>query len=174
MKIAKVVANPYAALAIDASDEDAIVGIPQGVVGMPAARNVWLGARLDGVKSARTGKNHFYFPLDRHGKRRVIEIDVSDANVRTHIARAILDGSLIAADPKTAKLVGLSEKETLEVEKALEAEKAKALEELQARYGKSATLDKVPVEAEGDDEQKEPAAPAAKKLTANLRIEEGK
>jgi hypothetical protein len=89
-------------------------------------------------------------------------------------ARAILDGSLIAADAKTAKLVGLSEKETLEVEKALEAEKAKALEELQARYGKSATLDKVPVEAEGDDEQKEPAAPAAKKLTANLRIEEGK
>jgi hypothetical protein len=96
MKIAKVVANPYAVLAIDASDEDAIVGIPQGAVGMPAARNVWLGARLDGVKSARTGKNHFYFPLDRQGKRRVIEIDVSDANVRAHIARAILDGDRLA------------------------------------------------------------------------------
>lgn len=56
MKIAKVVANPYAVLAIDASDEDAIVGIPQGAVGMPAARNVLLGARLDGVKSARTDR----------------------------------------------------------------------------------------------------------------------
>lgn len=172
MKIAKVVANPYAALAIDASDSDAVVGIPQGVVGMPAARNVWLGARLDGVKSARTGKNHFYFPLDK-GSRRVVEIDVSDSNVRTHIARAILDGSLIAADAKTAKMVGLSDKETLPAEKALEAEKAKALDELRVRYGSAATLAEVPTEGERSPGEEQPT-PSAKKLTANLRIEEGK
>jgi len=173
MKIAKVVANPYAALAIDASDSDAVVGIPQGVVGMPAARNVWLGARLDGVKSARTGKNHFYFPLAKDGSRRVVEIDVSDSNVRTHIARAILDGSLIAADAKTAKMVGLSEKETLPAEKALEAEKAKALDELKVRYGSGVSLADVPTEGEKSPDE-EQAAPRAKKLTANLRIEEGK
>lgn len=173
MKIAKVVANPYAVLAIDASDEDAIVGIPQGAVGMPAARNVWIGARLDGVKSARTGKNHFYFPLDRQGKRRVIEIDVSDANVRAHIARAILDGSLIAADAKTAKMVGLSEKETLPAEKALEVEKAKALDEIKVRYGSGVSFAEVPTEGEKSPDE-EQAAPRAKKLTAILRIEEGK
>lgn len=153
MKIAKFVANPFAALAIDpSSDDEAKVGIPQGVVALPAARGIWLGARLDEGKLARTGKHAFYFPLDRDGKTRVIEMDVSDANIRGHIARAILDGSLIAADDKTARIVGLTEKEFLGVEAALAVEKTKALETFQAFYGPRASIGEVPTREEESDE----------------------
>lgn len=159
MKIAKVVANPYAALDVRVTDDDDKVGIPQGAVALPASRGIYLGARLDPVASQRTGKNKFYFPLDKDGKRRVLEIQVDDANVRAHISRAILDGSLIAADARTAKLVGLSDKEFLSVDAALAAEKARALDSLQALYGKSSTLADVPVdpEAEPSDEEAKPA-----------------
>jgi hypothetical protein len=43
MKTARVVANPYAA--IDAN------GVPQGVVGVPGTRGIYVGARIDTVAS---------------------------------------------------------------------------------------------------------------------------
>jgi hypothetical protein len=184
MKIAKVVANPFAALAMQPSrDGDAKVGVPQGVVGLPGARGIWIGARLDGTKSARTGKNHFYFPLSKDGKRREIDINVDDANVRGMIANAILDGSLIAADKHTAKIVGISDESFLPVEKALEAERAKALDALQAAHGPEAKLAEVPTEEETAEEaEKLPPtvakARAAKGVTVspnlNLVTDEGK
>lgn len=157
MKIAKVVANPFAALAIDpSSDDEAKVGIPQGVVALPASRGIWLGARLDEAKLAKTGKHAFYFTLGKDSKPRVIEIQVDDSNVRAHIANAINDGSLIAADEKTARICGFGDS-CLPVDKALDAEKAKALESFQALYGKEARLAEVPTKAE---EQDGPAPPA--------------
>ncbi len=156
MKIAKVVANPFAALAIDTSnDDDARVGIPQGVVALPASRGIWIGARLDEGKLARTGKHAFYFPIGKDGKPRVVEIQVDDTNIRSHLANAINDGSLIAADEKTARMCGIGD--FLPHEKALEAERVKALETFQATYGKQATIGQVPTKVE---EQDAPAPPA--------------
>lgn len=169
MKIAKVVANPFAALAIDpSSDDEAKVGIPQGVVALPAARGIWLGARLDEAKLAKTGKHSFFYPLGKDGKPRVIEIQIDDANVRSHIATAILDGSLIAADEKTARVCGFGDS-CLPVDKALEAEKAKALESFQALYGKDARIGEVPTKAEESDGPA-PPAPSREKavITKNL------
>ena len=180
MKIAKFVANPFAALAIDpSSDDDARVGIPQGVVALPASRGIWLGARLDEGKLARTGKHHFYFPLDRQGKTRVIEMDVSDANIRAHIAKAILDGSLIAADEKTARIVGISEKEFLSVEAALAVEKTRALDNFQAFYGPRASIAEVPVDVEPEpSDVPRPEIPSRAKavISKNLTLQtaEGK
>ena len=180
MKIAKVVANPYAALDVRLSDSDEKIGIPQGVVALPGARGIWLGARTDEVASARTGKQKFYFPLDKAGKRRVIDIQVDDANVRAHIARAILDGSLIAADEKTAREVGISQGEFLKVDEVLALEKAKALETLRAFYGPGATLDEVPL-TESTLDPSAPAQPALPKgkgvalsKTISLESQEGK
>lgn len=179
MKIAKVVANPYAALDVRLSDSDEKIGIPQGVVALPGARGIWLGARTDEVASARTGKQKFYFPLDK-GARRVIDIQVDDANVRAHIARAILDGSLIAADEKTAREVGISKGEFLKVDEVLALEKAKALETFQAFYGPGATLDEVPL-TESTLDPSAPAQPALPKgkgvalsKTISLESQEGK
>lgn len=179
MKIAKVVANPYAALDVRLSDSDEKIGIPQGVVALPGARGIWLGARTDEVASARTGKQKFYFPLDK-GARRVIDIQVDDANVRAHIARAILDGSLIAADEKTAREVGISQGEFLKVDEVLALEKAKALETFRAFYGPGATLDEVPL-TETTLDTSAPAQPALPKgkgvalsKTISLESQEGK
>lgn len=179
MKIAKVVANPYAALDVRLSDSDEKIGIPQGVVALPGARGIWLGARTDEVASARTGKQKFYFPLDK-GARRVIDIQVDDANVRAHIARAILDGSLIAADEKTAREVGISKGEFLKVDEVLALEKAKALETFRAFYGPGATLDEVPLTETALDESApaQPALPKGKGValskTISLEPQEGK
>lgn len=179
MKIAKVVANPYAALDVRLSDSDEKIGIPQGVVALPGARGIWLGARTDEVASARTGKQKFYFPLDK-GARRVIDIQVDDANVRAHIARAILDGSLIAADEKTAREVGISKGEFLKVDEVLAIEKAKALETFRAFYGPGATLDEVPLTETALDESApaQPALPKGKGValskTISLESQEGK
>lgn len=180
MKIAKVVANPYAALDVRLSDSDEKIGIPQGVVALPGARGIWLGARTDEVASARTGKQKFYFPLDKAGKRRVIDIQVDDANVRAHIARAILDGSLIAADEKTAREVGISQGEFLKVDEVLALEKAKALETFRAFYCPGATLDEVPLTETALDESApaQPALPKGKGValskTISLESQEGK
>jgi len=179
MKIAKVVANPYAALDVRLSDSDEKIGIPQGAVALPGARGIYLGARVDEVASARTGKQKFYYPLDK-GARRVIDIQVDDANVRAHIARAILDGSLIAADEKTAREVGISKGEFLKVDEVLALEKAKALETFRAFYGPGATLDEVPLTETALDESApaQPALPKGKGValskTISLESQEGK
>jgi hypothetical protein len=183
MKIAKVVANPYAALAIEpSSDGESKVGIPQGVTALPASRGIWMGARLDPMKSERTGKNHFYFQPDKQSPElpRIVEIDVSDANVRGHIANAILDGSLIAADAKTASLVGIVGKEFLSVADCLKAEKAKSLDNLKASYGDACSLESIPfAEEKAAEDDGRPVAPArvkGQRLAANLTLQsdEGK
>lgn len=183
MKIAKVVANPYAALAIEpSSDGESKVGIPQGVTALPASRGIWMGARLDLTKSTRTSKNHFYFQADKQSPElpRVVEIDVSDANVRGQIANAILDGSLIAADAKTGSLVGIAGKEFLSVSACLAAEKAKALEGLRAAYGPACSLEPIPFEEEAaleaDDARPAPAKAKGQRLAGNLILQsdEGK
>lgn len=138
MKVARVVANPYAA--IDAN------GVPQGVVGVPGTRGIYIGARIDTVASEKTGKQRFYFPPAKDGGPRVVEIPVSSAYARAYVASAILEGGLLAVDEATAFAVGITPKSYLPVDKVLEAERVKALELFRAAYGKEAVLQPVPTE----------------------------
>ena len=99
MKTIKVMANPYCA--IDAQ------GVPQGVCGVPGARGVWIGAMLDQGATALTGKSRFYFPRNRDGGHRVVELDVTNSIVRGAIASALREGSILPADADAAAVAGL-------------------------------------------------------------------
>lgn len=127
MKVIEVFANPYIAV-----DKD---GIPQGVVGTPGARGSYVGAHLDLVLSAKTGKTRFYFPPG------AVRVPLDPA-----ICNAVLEGSLIAADKTSAHLCGVRD-DFHEPEQALADEQAKALEYFRALNGADAVLKDVPTEA---------------------------
>lgn len=153
MKVAKVIANPYCALDAD--------GVPQGVVGMPGAAGIYIGAMPDAVASEKSGKKRFYFPRNRDGSRRVVTVPVEHAAVRADIARAVNDGSLLAADAETARCFGISE--FVEPEKILAIERANALESFRVLRGKDAAFRDVPeapTPYDFDDEPKAPVEPA--------------
>ena len=152
MKTARVVANPYAA--IDAN------GVPQGVVGVPGTRGIYVGARIDTVASEKTGKQRFYFPPAKDGGPRIVEINVTSAYARSYVASCILEGGLIAVDEATATAVGISPKTYLPVDKALEAERVKALETYRVVVGKDAVLQPIPTE-ETASEDAPSATPSA-------------
>lgn len=116
-KIIEVVPNPYIAL-----DHE---GVPQGVVsaGMPG---VFIGAQQDLHASRATGKMRFYYPLDREGKATKKVVLSGDVITAVHA------GELIAANLPSALACGLTAKEFLEPEKALAAERKKALDYFQA------------------------------------------
>lgn len=161
MKIARVVANPYAA--IDAN------GVPQGVVGVPGTRGIYVGARTDTVASQKTGKQRFYFPPAKDGGLRVRELDVTSAYARSYVANCILEGGLIAVDEATATAVGISSKTYLPVDKALEAERLKALEAYRVVYGKDAVLQPIPTE-ETTSEDVPSATPSADVAPSRTRL----
>jgi hypothetical protein len=119
----RVLPNPYAAIDAD--------GVPQGVVGMPLTRGVWVGARLDLEASEKTGKSRFVF-VDREVELPLI----------AETARAVLAGSLIAADEASAKACGV--KEFIAPPEALAREKQRAEEQFRASYGDAAELKPVP------------------------------
>lgn len=162
MKIAKVIANPYCAL--DAQ------GIPQGVVPLPGAAGIWIGARLDLVASNRTGKNRFYFPPAKDGGPRIVDVPVEDASARACIARAIKDGALLAADPLTAQLVGIPERKYKAIPAALEQQRLRALDTFQALRGKDAELGEVPEEATASDEELAREAEEKERVGASLVV----
>ena len=163
MKTIEVVPNPYIGL-----DKD---GIPQAVVGagMPGT---FIGAQADLVASQQTGKNRFYYPLDRDGKmtKKVV--------FSGEIVASVQAGELLAANPKDALACGITAKEYLEPEKALAAEKAKANARWQALHatvdGKPDTTKQVgdiPREATRREENETgPAASAPKQLTPTVKL----
>jgi len=160
-KIIEVIPNPYIAL-----DKD---GVPQGVVGagMPG---IFIGAQLDLVATRLTGKNRFYFPLDRDGKM------AKKVHHSSDIVTAVQAGELIAANKESALACGLTDKEYLEPEKALAAEKAKALAYYQALKGgakpdPTAKVADIPREPTPEDPAEPlPVEKVSKELSPNLKM----
>lgn len=140
MKKIAVIANPYIAV-----DKD---GVPQGAVSIPGLVGRFIGANIDLTASQKAGRTRLYFPAPnpdpkkkQKGAAGLLEIEVTlDATT----IRAVLDGSLLATTKEGAALCGIGEKEYLEPEKALEAEKAKALAYYRSVAGESAELQPIP------------------------------
>lgn len=153
MKVIEVMPNPYIAV-----DKD---GVPQGVVGagMPGS---FVGAQLDLALTTKTGKNRFFFPLGKTGGK-------AKVHLTGDMAQAILAGELIACTKEDAAAVGILEKDFLDPDKALAAEKKKAEAYYQSVKGKDAKVVDIPREPAASDEA--PAAPsAAKQLTPTVKL----
>ncbi len=125
MRKVDVYANPYSALDAD--------GVPQGVVEMPGTRNA-IGAFIDHVATAKTGKVRYYFTGEK------VTVPWS-----AEIARAINEGGIIVATEEHARMAGIAN--YVEPLKQLENEKAKALALRKAQLGESAQVAAVPTEA---------------------------
>ena len=156
MTIIEVIPNPYIAL-----DKD---GVPQGVVGagMPG---VFIGAQLDLAATQKMGKNRFYFPLDRDGgaKKKV--------HLSGDVVTAILAGELIVCGKDAARACGLTDKEYLDPERALEAEKTKALSYWRSLRGPDAKVGEVPREQTTLKADEMPSvATASKQLTPTVKM----
>lgn len=154
MKVIEVFPNPYIAL-----DKD---GIPQGVVpaGMPG---VFVGAQLDIEAARKTGKNRFFFPMGKNGGKAKVHLNGD-------MITAILAGELIVVNKDDAALCGIRT-EFLEPEKALAAEKQKALEYWQSVKGKDAKVGEIPREATKADEGAPAAAtPGDLQLTPTVKL----
>lgn len=159
MKTIEVYANPYCAL-----DKD---GIPQGVMPMPGAPTSYIGAQLDLALTLKTGKQRFYFPIGRNGGK-------FKAPLTAEISTAVRDGALIAADKQSAHYCGVRAS-YLEPEKALEAEKAKALADRRAQLGPDATVGEVPREpTKFDDEKSAPAPATAAQVSPTVKLTKNK
>jgi len=157
MKTIQVIPNPYSAIDAD--------GVPQGVVGFPGLRGVWIGAALDTVASKKSGKTRFYFPAGNDRRKettiagmRVVTLNVSDANVRSTVAKAVLEGSLIVVTKADAAKLGIVSA-YLEADKALDAEKARAQRKFRARHGDSVELGAIPHEPTPDEETDDEVTP---------------
>jgi hypothetical protein len=161
-KIIEVIPNPYIAL-----DKD---GIPQGVsgAGMPG---LFIGAQVDLVAVRQTGKQRFFYPLDRTGspKKRV--------HMTADVVTAIHAGELIVCEAADAKACGFTAKAFLPPEEALAAEKAKALAYWQALKGdehgpnKSATIGEIPREATVlPQDEIAPPNPTTIQLTPSVKL----
>lgn len=156
MKVIEVIPNPYIAL-----DKD---GVPQGVVGagMPGT---FVGATIDLVQTRRTGKNRYFYPLSKEGKksRRV--------QLTAEMATAIQAGELILVSREDAAHCGLSDKEFLEPEAALEAERLKALAYYQSARGKSAKIQDVPrADTKVEEGETPPLETATVQLTPTVKM----
>lgn len=160
-KIIEVIPNPYIAL-----DKD---GVPQGAVGagMPG---IFIGAAVDPHASKMTGKQRFYYPLDRDGKpeKRV--------HFSADIVTSVQAGELIAANKATARACGISDKEYLEPAAALEAEKKKALAYWQSvnlidgKPDPNAKVGEIPRKpSEPEDGETVPVETAALQITPTLK-----
>lgn len=128
-KTIEVVPNPYIAL-----DKD---GVPQGTVGagMPG---VFVGAAIDLHASRETGKNRFYYPPNKDGSF------AKTVLFSAEIVASVLAGELIVTNLADALACGLTTKSFLEPEKALAAEKDKALAYWRSVAGKDAVLGEIP------------------------------
>lgn len=139
-----VFANPFHAL-----DSE---GTPQAVVQMPGTRN-YIGAHLDHVKSKSEDRALFFFT----GKKITVPFT-------GEIVTAVLEGSLIVADEKGARMCGL--RSFVEPAKQLEIEKEAALARLRRAQGPDAELQPVPTEATPPPKAStEPAAEATASKT---------
>lgn len=146
MKKLAVIANPYIAV-----DKD---GVPQGVVSIPGLVGRFIGAHIDLKASQKAGRTRLYFPApnpeprkNEKGAAGLLEVEVTlDAT----ILNAVLDGSLIATTTEGAHLCGIRDG-YLEPEKALEAEKKKALAYYRSIAGEDAELKPIPQTATEDD-----------------------
>lgn len=145
----KVVPNPYHAI-----DHE---GTPQCVVGLPGAR-AYIGATLDLIASAKTGKSKFFYP---DFPSRTYEVPLS-----ADISTAVRDGSLLAADLKSAKLCGLSEKEFKAVDAILADEKARTAKSHKACFE---GRDDAPTIADVPTEQSKPE-PGEPETSAKPRV----
>lgn len=154
MKVIEVTPNPYIAL-----DKD---GIPQGVVGagMPG---VYVGAVLDLVATRETGKSRFYFPPNKDGSfaRKV--------HMTADIVTAIHAGELLVTNLPDALAVGLTSKEFLTADKAMDAEKAKALAYYRSVKGPEAAIKDIP-RAATPDKGDLPIEQATKQLTPTVKM----
>jgi len=157
MKTIEVIPNPYIAL-----DKD---GVPQGTVGagMPG---VFIGANVDLVASRKTGKTRFYYPKNKDGSlsRKVL--------FGAEILTAVLAGELLVVKKEDAFLCGITEKEYLPAEKALEAEREKALAYwCSLKADKNAAIGEIPREVEEEKEGEEAPAPKASvEVTPGLKM----
>jgi len=154
MKIIEVIPNPYIAL-----DKD---GVPQAAVsaGVPG---VYIGAQLDGVASRKSGKMRFYYPANKVGgmERKV--------KLTADVLTAVLAGELIVANLGDALLCGISKESYLPPEKALAAEKEKALAYYRSVAGPNAALGEIPRKPTAEDADEPPAA-GVRVLTAGVSI----
>lgn len=156
MKIIEVIPNPYIAV-----DKD---GVPQGVVS-GGAPGVYVGAAVDLVASQKGGKSRFYFPPNKDGTftRKVM--------LTGDMLASIQAGELLVTTEEDALLCGIGKKDFLPAEKALEAEKAKALAYYQSVRGKGAKVAEIPRSATTLQEGEElPIQTATKKVTENLKL----
>ncbi len=144
-----VIPNPFHAL--DAN------GVPQSVVGTAGTRR-YVGARIDEELSEATGKTRFFYPEFPERKYEL----VLDALV----ANAIREGALLVTDVESARKVGISEEDFLEVEAVLESEREKALASFVALVGEGATIEDVPTRRERD-RREEAAAKTAVEAKAS-------
>ncbi len=151
MRTIDVYPNPFAGVADD--------GVPQGVVTMPGTRN-YIGAHFDQVACEDMGKSRFYYAAPQSGESGVMGLRKVTVPFTPEIARAVLEGGLIIADAEHARMCGLTD--YVDAAKQLEAEAARALEEWQAHYGPSATIQPFPVEATTRPDPSAAIAPAAK------------
>lgn len=156
MRIIEVAPNPYIAL-----DQD---GVPQGVVsaGMP---NVYIGAQVDLVATQKTGKHRFFYPLGRDGK------GIVKVHMTGDVVTAIHAGELIVVKQADASACGLTAKEFLEVDKALEAERAKALAYYQSARGIDAKVADIPrEETRAGAEEVLPVQTSSKQITPTVKL----
>lgn len=162
MQVIEVIPNPYIAL-----DKD---GVPQGVVSAGMA-GVYVGAALDLVATRRTGKQRFYYPLDKAGSLK------KKVHATADIVASVRCGELIAADLAAAKVCGITKADFLDPDKALAAEKAKALAYWQALKGdesgpdKTATIGDIPREPSKEEAGEAlPPVTATKQITPSVKL----
>lgn len=126
---------------------------------------IFIGAHLDLVASRATGKQRFYYPVDKDGKLTKRVVFSSD------IVASIQAGELLACNKADALLCGITDKEFLEPEKALEVEKEKALDYYRALLGTDAKVADIPREPTPEPEDgKAPPQTAAKQITPTVKL----
>ncbi len=159
MRTIDVFANPYCAV-----DKD---GCPQGTVGYPGMPNSKIGAQADLVASNESGRARFYFPLGKTGGK---------CRVPYHpdIVTSVQCGELIVASKEDAAICGITT-DFLEPEKALAAEKTKALRLRQAERGSDATLAEIPRQPKDADPAIAPKGDGTSaRVSANLTLTKSK
>lgn len=166
MKKIAVIANPYIAV-----DKD---GVPQGVVSIPGIIGRFIGANIDLKASEKAGRTRVYFPApnEKKGEKGAAGLLALEFTLDATVLNAVRSGSLIATTKEGAGLCGISDKEYLEPEAALAAERKKALEYYRAIAGKSAELQPIPQVATPAETTADDAAPATATDRTKVRLTE--
>lgn len=161
MKKIAVIANPYIAL-----DKD---GVPQGVVALPGAPGRFIGAHIDLAASQKAGRTRLYFPgpNEKRGEKGAAGLQVVELELDATLLRAVLEGSLLATTKEGAHLCGIRGEEYLPPEKALEAEREKALAYARALRGDAAKVEPIP---QSPTDEAAPEATTDVKLTPTLTL----